>query len=119
MNKQAEQTLDKAHAVNIHQDSEELLRQRYMEMVSDTLPNMSKSRDWPIRFDHCFARVILDQVFQGCWYDHIDRKKGAAYKQLNSAQLLDALTIAGRILQGPDEVLVDMNKQSLRWRGKL
>ena len=98
----------------------ETLRGEYMELVGQRLPRAAKEgRDWPIRFDHCFARVILDHLFQGQWYDHIDRRKGAAYRQLRADQLERAIDLGRQILEGPDDVLGHMNAQSLRWRGKL
>ena len=94
------------------------LRHTYMHWVGTRLPEQATSRAWPIRFDHCFARVILDHLFGGCWYDHIDRRKGAAYKQLSAQQLERAIELARSIEEGDDERLVKMNQQSLVWRGK-
>jgi hypothetical protein len=61
---------------------------------------------------------VLDHVFGGCWYDHLDRRKGAAYRQLGDAQLAEAVRLAGVIDEGGPVVIGPMNRQSLVWRGK-
>ncbi|MEM6315141.1 MAG: hypothetical protein AAF743_13695 [Planctomycetota bacterium] len=94
------------------------LEATYLRLVRETLPDAAPRRRWPIRFDHCFMRVVLDHVVGGCWYDHLSRKT-PAYRQLTDDQLRTAITLAERILDGDDAVLVEMNRQSLRWRGKL
>jgi len=69
----------------------EELRSQYLELVNRELPQQAKERQFPVRFNHCFARIILDNLFQRCWYEKIDRKKGAAYKQLSAEELEKAL----------------------------
>ena len=98
----------------------EQLQAEYLRLTRDVLPGLAADAgDWPIRFDHCFMRVVLDHVFAGPWYDHLDRKKGPAYKQASDEQLRAAVEVAGRIAAGGRETLVPMNRQSLIWRGKL
>ena len=69
----------------------EELRSQYLELVNRELSQQAKERQFPVRFNHCFARIILDNLFQRCWYEKIDRKKGAAYKQLSAEELEKAL----------------------------
>lgn len=95
------------------------LRDRYLELINQTLPELAKQRDFPVRFNHCFARIILDNLFGCCWYDKLDRKLGAAYQQLSDAQLEQAIAIAEAIIAQPDDYLIELNQNSLRWRGKL
>ena len=96
------------------------LEQRYLELVRDRLPAQAAAAgDWPIRFDHCFMRVVLDHVFGQCWYDAINRKKGPAYRQMSDEQLRCAIDLAEHIERGGRATLEPMNQQSLRWRGKL
>ena len=61
--------------------SEADLRRRYRELISNVLP---AEIDRPIRFDHCFARVVLDWLFEDVWYGHVDRP---AYANLTADQL--------------------------------
>ena len=62
-------------------------------------------------------RVILDNLFLDCWYNHLDRRL-RAYKQLSNQQLQEAIALAEKILREGDEALRPLNAASLRWRGK-
>lgn len=97
----------------------EKLRERYLELIKQELPDLAKQRNFPVRFDHCFARIILDNLFGHCWYEALDRKKGAAYKQLLVEQLHEAIEIAEAIINNPDSYIQELNKNSLRWRNKI
>ena len=97
----------------------ESLRQRYLELVNQILPAQAKSRKFPVRFNHCFARIILDNLFNCCWYDVLDRKKGAAYKQLSALQLQQAINIAEAIIDNSDSYIKQLNQNSLHWRNKI
>ena len=97
----------------------ERLREKYLELVNQKLPGLAKQRQFPVKFDHCFARIILDNLFGCCWYEEIDRKQGAAYKQLSVEQLQKAIEIAEAIINNPDSYIQQLNKNSLRWRNKI
>ena len=97
----------------------EELRRRYLELVNQELPNLAKQRQFPVRFNHCFARIVLDNLFDRCWYEALDRKQGAAYKQLSGKQLQQAIAIAQAIIDRPDSYIQELNHKSLRWRNKL
>ena len=97
----------------------EALRSQYSELIDRKLPQEAKKRDFPVRFNHCFARIILDNLFQCCWYEALDRKKGTAYKQLSEEQLTKAIALAEEIINSPDVYIRELNQNSLRWRGKL
>lgn len=93
------------------------LRARYLALINQQLPELAKQTAMPVRFNHCFARIVLDNLFEGCWYEHLSRKQ-PAYKQLNAAQLTKAIAIATTLLNTP-EAANQLNQNSLRWRGKL
>jgi hypothetical protein len=97
----------------------EQLRTRYLNLVNKELPGLASQRQFPVRFNHCFARIILDNLFGRCWYEVIDRKKGAAYKQLSVEQLQKAIEIAEAIIDRPDTYIEQLNQNSLRWRNKI
>jgi len=97
----------------------EKLKGKYLELINRELPQQAKDRDFPVRFNHCFARIILDNLFQCCWYEKIDRQKGAAYKQLSAEELEKAIALAEKIIDSPDSYLQRLNQNSLYWRGKL
>ena len=97
----------------------EQLCQRYLELVNQDLPRQAKQRKFPVVFNHCFARIILDNLFNCCWYEKIDRQKGAAYKQLSPTELQQAINIAEAIIDRPDTHIQQLNQNSLRWRDKI
>ena len=73
------------------------------------------NKNWPVRNDHCFQRIILDTLCGGIWYDHLPRP---AYKHLSREQALQAVNLCNDIIAGTVD-LVALNRQSLLWRGKL
>ncbi|EDX87003.1 hypothetical protein S7335_4710 [Synechococcus sp. PCC 7335] len=93
------------------------LREHYLSLINEQLPNRAKQVSMPVRFNHCFARIVLDNLFEGCWYDSLSRKL-PAYKQLNEEQLVRAIAIAQQMLTDSKSVTW-LNENSLRWRGKL
>ncbi len=97
------------------------LEARYLTLVRDALPQRAASEiGWPVRLDHCFMRIVLDHIFQACWYDHLDRSRNApaAYRQLTDAQLALAMTLAESLLDLGPAHAGKLNQQSLVWRGK-
>lgn len=95
------------------------LHEEYLHLTNEVLPSLAKQRKFPVRFNHCFQRIILDNLFGCCWYDALDKTKGAAYKQLNKNQLETAISLAKQIISRPDEYIEELNNNSLHWRGKL
>ena len=94
------------------------LQARYLELTRELLPaRAARDGNLPIRFDHCFMRIVLDHVFKDSWYRHLDRKL-RAYKQLTDAQLQRAVALAEAMLDAPAERVHEMNNASLSWRGK-
>ena len=91
----------------------------YHRLVRTELPAAARQNRWPIRLDHCFARVLLDAIFNGCWYAYLDRRQGrSAESRLTADQLTRAVALArGMLALGHPEV-TRLNAQSLAWRGK-
>lgn len=94
-----------------------VLQDKYIELTKVTLPAKARAGGWSLTEDHCFMRVILDQLFEGCWYDHLDRRL-VAYKQLNERQLQIAIGLGEAILDQGESLLNVWNRQSLAWRNK-
>lgn len=91
----------------------------YRRLVRVELPAAARADRWSLRFDHCFARVILDALFSDCWYGHLDRRRGrSAESQLGAEQLARAVALARGMLAGGDAEVRRLNAQSLAWRGK-
>lgn len=93
------------------------LQDRYLELMRTDLPIRAKQQYWVVTEDHCFMRIILDQLFGDCWYNHLDRRV-TAYKQLSEAQLRECIAFAEELLRTDGEGLATWNAQSLNWRGK-
>ncbi|MEM1228668.1 MAG: hypothetical protein AAGJ40_23520 [Planctomycetota bacterium] len=94
------------------------LQDRYLELTRIKLPAEARKQGWVVTEDHCFLRIILDRLFGGCWYDHLDRRL-TAYKQLGDEQLRRCIAMAEQLLADDTDALVQWNRDSLRWRGKL
>jgi hypothetical protein len=91
------------------------LRAEYDQKIHDMLPAQARaSGNWPIEADHCFARVVLDNLFGGVWYDHVDGRP--AYKHLSQEKLHTAIEIADQMLANGRPVVADLNENSLQWR---
>jgi len=59
----------------------------YKKLLNIDLPAKYTS---PVRFNHCFNRIIPDWIFSNCWYNHLSRKQ-TAISQLNEEQLQSAI----------------------------
>lgn len=94
------------------------LRAEYDSKVNERLPEKAQSSDgWPIHLDHCFGRVVLDNLFEDEWYSHVDGRP--AYEHLSRDELQKAIEIADRMLERGQPVVEELNENSLAWRGEL
>ena len=91
-----------------------ILEERWFELTRDTLPSLAAERGWPIRFDHCFQRVLLDHAVGGPWRDAIE---APAYRNASELVLQRAITLGEEVVAGQAD-LAALNRQSLVWRGK-
>jgi len=78
-----------------------------------TLPGLSATRDWPVREDHCFQRILFDAVCGGVWYDHGHGRP--AHRRIEIQRLEAAVALGQRIAAG-EEDLKALNARSLAWR---
>jgi hypothetical protein len=99
-------------------DRRSQLRSQYLELTNHVLPNLATSRNFPVCDNHCFQRIILDNLFGRCWYEVLERQREPAYKQLTEAQLEQAIVLANTIIAQPDSYLQKLNQNSLKWRSK-
>lgn len=94
------------------------LRARYDELVHERLPETAQGgENWPVHLDHCFGRIVLDNLFGDEWYDHVDGRP--AYEHLSPDELAGAVEIAERMHEEGPAVVRKLNRNSLRWRGEL
>lgn len=94
----------------------EQLRAEYLNQVNKVLPALSLSTgNYPVVYNHCWARILFDNLFGQCWYNSLDTTKEPAYKQLDKDQLIKILTWIEVIKERPDIAKL-MNNNSLKWR---
>lgn len=86
----------------------------YKRLINEILPEKYQT---PVRFNHCFSRIILDWLFNDCWYNHLSRRQ-TAISQLSEKQLKAAIERMQQWLQNK-ELLVNDNNRSLDFRKKL
>ena len=90
----------------------ERLVAQWLDLTRTTLPGMAAAHRWPIRFDHCFMRVCLDNALGRPWHEAVRRP---AIRHLELAQLRAAIAIAEGIAADP-ATLPPLNAASLAWR---
>ncbi|MGR3542277.1 MAG: hypothetical protein ACU0BS_12750 [Hasllibacter sp.] len=91
------------------------LEARWLDLTQRELPGLAPARGWPIRFDHCFQRVLLDNAVGGVWYYAIPRRP--AYRHAPEATLRRAVALGDAVIAGEAD-LPALNRASLDWRGK-
>ena len=91
------------------------LEARWLELTRRVLPGLAAARGWPVRFDHCFQRILLDAACDGPWYAHVPARP--AYRHLDEARLRAAVALAEACVAGAVS-LEALNRRSLDARGK-
>ena len=85
---------------------------RWLELTRRVLPGMAAAEGWPIRWDHCFMRVCLDNALGRPWHEAVRRP---AIRWLELHQLRAAVEVAEGIAADP-RTLPGLNDASLAWR---
>ncbi len=90
--------------------------QQFLHYAKSVLPSIAaaKKNTWPISHDHCFMRVILDNICERAWYEIIP---SPAYKNLTKEQASAALNLAKQIAN-EHVSLKTLNERSKQWRRK-
>ena len=88
------------------------LVERWLLLTREILPAMAAGENWPIRFDHCFMRVCLDDAMDRPWTEVVRRP---AIVTMSDAQLAAAVRTAESIVERP-ETLPVLNERSLQRR---
>ena len=94
-------------------DDRRVAEARWLSLTREAMPAVSEARGWPVRADHCFQRILLDNACGGVWYDRIARRP--AYVHAERALLDRAITLGEAVLAGTAD-LADLNARSLAWR---
>ena len=92
----------------------EAARGRWRDLVERRLPEAARA-DWPVRRDHCFARILLDNTCNGPWRESV---QAPAWANLSLDQLGAATDLGEAVLAGRAD-LDGLNRRSLALRGKL
>ena len=92
------------------------LEARWLHLTRATLPGLASARGWPVRFDHCFQRILLDAACGGRWLDHVAGRP--AYKAIDEVRLAKAVELAEAVAAGTGD-LHALNRRSLEWRDKI
>lgn len=101
--------------------TKEELQEQWNYLYKEYLPTLAKARDeaqtrWPVMFDHCFARIVLDNSI-GIDKPWTKVLPPPAYKHMSETQLRAAIALAERIAAGTAN-LVELDERSLQLRGK-
>ncbi len=91
---------------------------RYFHLTREVLPARAQRAGWVVTADHCFQRIVLDNVVGDAWRNRLTGK-GPAYRQLSDEQLERVIHLAVRIEREGDPLLRELNRNSLQWRGKI
>ncbi len=91
------------------------LETRWLQLTRATLPALATARGWPVRHDHCFQRILLDNACGGRWYDFVTGRP--AYAHAPEDLLARAVALGEACADGTAD-LVELNRRSLNWRGK-
>ena len=94
----------------------EQLRARLRTMAREEFPAAARGGGYPVRFDHCFLRIVYDNLFDAPWRSVLPQGR-PAIEQLDRAQLARALEIGRAITDDPEECR-RLNARSLHLRGK-
>lgn len=86
---------------------------RWLALTRAHLPGAAAARGWPVRADHCFGRILLDNACGGVWYEVIAGRP--AYAHADRALLDRAIALAEATLAGRAD-LAELNRRSLAWR---
>jgi hypothetical protein len=96
-----------------HDPELDALRARWLLLIRHELPEAARSRPgWPIRLDHCFARVILDHLCGRPWREVV---AAPAYKHLTAEQLRAGISVGEAVIEGAID-LNRLNRESLHRR---
>ncbi|GGD54661.1 GCN5-related N-acetyltransferase [Erythrobacter arachoides] len=93
----------------------ETVTARWFALTRVDLPAVAGERDWPVRLDHCFQRILLDNAIGRPWREAI---AAPAYRNAPDEVLQAAIALGEAVLAGSAD-LPALNRRSLALRGKL
>lgn len=97
-------------------DATETRKDRLRHLANEVFPAAARAGRYPIVFNHCFLRVVYDNLLGARWQDVLARGKPAIH-QLTDEQLDQAIALGEKLVSDRD-TCVRLNRRSLAWRGK-
>ncbi|KAL8940779.1 MAG: hypothetical protein Q9211_002122 [Gyalolechia sp. 1 TL-2023] len=99
----------------------EALRDDRKALYCNTLPSLAISNSpvqnsWPVHVDHCFGRIILDNVI-GRDTPRMSKLTSLAAKNMTSVELEKCIALGNAIAEGRQD-LAELDAKSLQLRGK-
>lgn len=91
------------------------LTEKWFDLTRERMPGLAEARSWPVRFDHCFQRILLDNAVGTKWNEEIP---APAYRHAPD-EVLERATRLGEAVIAGEADLAELNANSLAWRGKL
>ena len=88
---------------------------KWFELTRVRMPCCARERGWPVRFDHCFQRILLDNAVGAKWTEHI---ASPAYRNAPDRVFVKAIALGEDCVAGRQDLAV-LNQRSLQWRGKI
>jgi hypothetical protein len=95
-----------------HGSERDALVERWFQLTRCRMPAMAAEHRWPIRLDHCFMRVCLDEALGAPWPQVVRRP---AIHTMKVEQLAAAVRVAEALVRRPDR-LAALNERSLQGR---
>ncbi len=92
------------------------LQRHWRDLVDRRLPQAARARpEWPVRLDHCFARILLDNACGGPWRESV---APPAWANMPPDRLSLAIDLGEAVLAEKADLGL-LNRRSLAWRGKI
>jgi len=83
-------------------------------LAKRALPRLAKERQWPVHLDHCFKRILFDNVLGCKWSEKV---KAPFCNNATADQMQKVVELGYDVINGV-ECLRELNQHSLHWRGK-
>lgn len=88
---------------------------RWRDLVDRRLPEAATARpDWPVRLNHGFARILLDNACGGSWRDSV---RPPAWANMPPERLAAAIELGEAVIDGRADLAL-LDRRSMLWRGR-
>jgi len=95
-------------------EGEARLRRRWRKLVDEDMPAAAAAQRWPVRLNHCFARILLDCACGRPWRETI---RPPAWRNAPETIIERTIDLGEACLSGRED-LRRLNRLSLQRRGR-